>query len=752
MRIHRFRPSLVFAFVFAFVASLPSTTAAQTVNPTVAEFAPSADHHRIALDGQAWLTRYELGFYQTGASSPFQVVSLGKPAPQADGFIRVNLSTMALPSPGIVYEARVTAVGPAGSAASAASNTFMFAAPCSYSVTPNAQSLTATAWSGTIAVSTGTGCQWTAVSNSPTWLSFAGGASSTSGTGGANVSIAVAANASSSPRSGTFTVAGQTIAITQAGVACSFSASPVSLTVPAAGGTSSVVVTSPAGCAWTATSGASWLSITAATGSGTGSVSLSASPNTTTSPRTTSLTVEGRTVSVTQNGVAPCSFSVSPTTQSLPADGGARSVSVTAGTGCNWSASTDSPSWITLGAPAGTGSGSLTYTVAPNAQISARSGSLTVAGYTISITQDGAACGYGVTPSRLTVPAAGVNGSLSVNTLTGCAWSASSDSPSWLWITAGASGNGPGGPSYAVATNPLGTPRVGTLTVAGQSVTVTQDAAPAPSCTYTVGPLPQSVPATASAASFAVTAPAGCAWTASSNTSWLGITAGLPGSGNGFLSFGASANTLTSPRTGTLTIAGQTVTVIQAAAECAYAVTPTSHRIAAGGGTALGAVTSTSGCAWTTSSPVSWLTVSGGRTGTGDYTLTAAPNTGTVERSVVVTIAGTSVAVTQPAPQLCRVTVAVTSLSVGETASNGSVDVTAGIGCAWTASSSEPWLTITSGTPGSGNGSVVFRVEENTTKASRSATLTIGGQTVTVTQGAVRGPKGPKRVRVISTN
>jgi hypothetical protein len=59
------------------------------------------------------VTRYDLGFYRQGAASPFQVASLGKPVPQSDGQIRINLSTLTLPA-GTVYEARVIAVGPGG--------------------------------------------------------------------------------------------------------------------------------------------------------------------------------------------------------------------------------------------------------------------------------------------------------------------------------------------------------------------------------------------------------------------------------------------------------------------------------------------------------------------------------------------------------------------------------------------------------------------------------------------------------------
>ncbi|MDQ3014091.1 MAG: hypothetical protein M3X11_25720, partial [Acidobacteriota bacterium] len=65
----------------------------------------------------------------------------------------------------------------------------------------------------------------------------------------------------------------------------------------------------------------------------------------------------------------------------------------------------------------------------------------------------------------------------------------------------------------------------------------------------------------------------------------------------------------------------------------------------------------------------------------------------------------------------------------------GSVSVVSGAGCGWTATSNAIWITINSGTPGSGNGSVSYSVAANTGTL-RTGTITIGGQTFTVTQSA----------------
>ena len=58
-----------------------------------------------------------------------------------------------------------------------------------------------------------------------------------------------------------------------------------------------------------------------------------------------------------------------------------------------------------------------------------------------------------------------------------CDWNAVSNS-SFITIDSGASGNGNGSVNFTVAQNTTGAARVGTLTVAGRTVTITQDAAP----------------------------------------------------------------------------------------------------------------------------------------------------------------------------------------------------------------------------------------------------------------------------------
>jgi hypothetical protein len=289
----------------AFVALAVPLHAQTVVNPTTAQFDPSADHSTTLADGTPVLDHYELEFYLVGAAQPFQTLVLGKPAPDPDGKIRVNFAAL-LPSPlapGVVYKADVAAVGPGGRIGSVLSvDTFSFTAPCSFTASPASQTIVAAGGAASATVTAGGGCGWTATSNA-TWLTITAGSS---GTGNGTVSYTATANASSISRSGTLTVAGQTVTVTQTGVTCSFTASPASQTIVAAGGAASATVTAAAGCGWTATTNATWLTVTAgSSGTGNGTVSYTAAANASTSSRSATLTAGGQIVTITQPTLAP---------------------------------------------------------------------------------------------------------------------------------------------------------------------------------------------------------------------------------------------------------------------------------------------------------------------------------------------------------------------------------------------------------------------------------------------------------------
>lgn len=722
------------AVLAALLLSASRVHAQSIVDARRVEFSPSPDHNTVSGGGGAMVERYVIDIYIAGVDSPIATANLGKPTPDPDGKIRVDfvsLLPIALPT-GITYEAVVEAVGPGGRSGGVPTNTFSFGgAACAPSVSPLSQSsFGAAGGTGASAVTTAAGCVWNAAS-SAAWLTITSGAS---GSGPGSVGFTVAPNASTASRTATLTIAGATFTINQSGAPCSYSISPASQSFTASGGTSASTVTAGAGCAWTAGSHASWITVTSgASGSGPGNVGFSVAANTsTTASRTGTLTIAGATFTVTQAS-ASCSYSISSTSQSFAASGGSGGTTVTAGAGCTWSA-TSNASWITVTSGAsGTGPGSAAFSVAANSSTTGRSGTLTIAGATFTVTQAAAACSYSATSPALSFASDGGPGSSAVTAGAGCAWTASSN-VAWITILSGATGSGSGSVAFTVAANTGTTQRSGTLTIAGTPFTVTQNAPSA--CTFSIVPTTRWFTSDGGSGNSTVTAPNTCAWDAYSNVAWIAVLNAGPGKGTGKVTFIVATNSSGASRIGTLTIADKTFTVTQGGTGCLYSLTPMSQTFGGEGGTGSSAVTTTAACGWEASSNVSWITITAGASGTGSggVTFSVAPHTGPGPRTGTLTIAATTFTVTQSPTSSCTTSISPTARSFTSNGGFGNSVVTAASTCAWSAESNVAWVAIINAGPGAGNGTVTFIVATNSSGLSRSGTLSIAGKNFTVTQ------------------
>jgi uncharacterized protein (TIGR03437 family) len=351
---------------------------------------------------------------------------------------------------------------------------------CTYAINPSSASVGAAAGSGTVAVTAGSGCSWTA-SSGASWITISSGSS---GSGNGTVGYSYAANTAASSRSGTVTIAGRSFTVTQAAAAastCAYTISPSSASVGAAAGSGTVAVTAGSGCSWTASSGASWITISSgSSGSGNGTVGYSYAANTAASSRSGTVTIAGRSFTVTQAAAAAstCTYTISVSSASVAAGAGSGTVSVTAGSGCSWTASSGA-SWITISSgSSGSGNGSVRYSYTANTSTSSRSGTLTIAGRSFTLTQAGAAgCTYSLSTEAVSIPASGDSDSIYVSTSAACEWRASA-SDRWIEIKSGESGKGSGEVRWSVAAN-KDVARTGTLTIADKSVKFTQAEAPA---------------------------------------------------------------------------------------------------------------------------------------------------------------------------------------------------------------------------------------------------------------------------------
>ena len=182
-------------------------------------------------------------------------------------------------------------------------------------------------------------------------------------------------------------------------------------------------------------------------------------------------------------------------------------------------------------------------------------------GGTISRIVSTSSCTYSIAPSGQSFPSAGGTGNVTVTAGAGCPWTAVSNA-TWIHVTSGANGSGNDVVAYSVDANTSATGRTGTITIAGHTFTATQSGAAA--CTYSISPTQNTFLAAGGTATVAVTAGAGCTWTAVSNVSWITITAGASGSGGGTVSYSvAPYGGPPKNRTGTMTIAGLTFSVKQ---------------------------------------------------------------------------------------------------------------------------------------------------------------------------------------------
>lgn len=171
---------------------------------------------------------------------------------------------------------------------------------------------------------------------------------------------------------------------------CSAVPSVLSLVAPAEGETGKIAVTAPSNCSWTASSQASWITLTGTQGAvGSGVIRFTVEPNQ--GPlRSGTILVAGKTVTLVQSSAA-CMFDFNVTAASPKMSSASSTITanVLANNSCQWASST-SHGWLSL-TPGGTlsGSGFAQVNASSNDSPRARTGSLNVGGHLTPILQPG---------------------------------------------------------------------------------------------------------------------------------------------------------------------------------------------------------------------------------------------------------------------------------------------------------------------------------------------------------------------------
>ncbi|MEO5896231.1 MAG: BACON domain-containing carbohydrate-binding protein [Vicinamibacterales bacterium] len=414
-------------------------------------------------------------------------------------------------------------------------------------------------------------------------------------------------------------------------------------------------------------------------------------------------------------------------TTSFPANGGSGVISITVTRECGWAVQTEA-TWLALQTdPSGQGEGSVRFTVASNGDPASRNARLTVNGQELQISQAGTPCAFRLSSTREMAVASGEQRTVQVESSSvQCQWSATSNVP-WSTIIGGQMHTGSGALQFEVAAL-LGPPRIGTLTIAGQRVEVEQGTG----CTYTTDVTALSIGPEGRTSELGVTAPAGCTWKADSQAPWITILSGEVGSGSGRAMVRVDA-TAGPTRTGTIVVAGRTLTVTQSSG-CAVMVQPASHALPVVGGAGAVTVGAAAGCAWAVTTNAPWIVIIAGNSGSGagQVQFTVAANTGPA-RSGSLAIGGQAVPISQPSG--CTFSLDPGLFTLGPPAQTNTVSVSTGTACGWNAATADaPWLSIPVSS-GSGPAQLSFAVTANNGPP-RSSVFVVAGNPVSVTQAS----------------
>jgi uncharacterized protein (TIGR03437 family) len=297
-------------------------------------------------------------------------------------------------------------------------------------------------------------------------------------------------------------------------------------------------------------------------------------------------------------------------------------------------------------------------------------------------------CAWVFSPNPIpTVPAGGGTGTLTATPSPYfCAWAFGTDS-SWITVTAGAAGTGPGAGSvnWTAAANLTAAPRTGNILIFDGYTTYQEPITEAAAvCTLTLGGTGMTTGIAAASGSLALQT--GCVWNAASGVSWITVgDSTVPyatGTGSGSFNFSVAANACYASRTGGITVeagwatpqasvtGSQQYTITQSGSDSNLTLSATSIALTAAGGTGTVQVTTAATCSWTATSNVSWMKITNisATSGNGFVAYQVAANT-SVARTGMLQIGSQSFVVTQqavpvPVPQVTGVTSAA-SFTVG---------------------------------------------------------------------------------------
>ncbi len=356
-----------------------------------------------------------------------------------------------------------------------------------------------------------------------------------------------------------------TVTVSDPAPVCTFAIDPPGVILTPPGQVSSVTVDTADGCAWSANvaSGSSFITLlNPADGIGPGVLQFEVSANTATSSRSGALIIAGQAFTVEQLGVSGFAVDFFVTAAAAPVGSPISFIGKATESPASWCwtfgdgseppggcAATEAQAAHSYASP-----GTYSVTLAALAD----DGSSAEATKTVTIFQNGTSCVGLLYPQSAGVSAAGGVDIVNVNAPVDCGWTAVSNA-AFLHVVAASVDHGSGVVTYQVDVNPTGEARTGTLSIGGRDFTVSQR----PPCTYSIAP--GSTDPVGRAGGFGtvrVQTQAGCPWTATTSSPFIGLLTATARTGPGDFDFCMAANR-GADRTGTIAITGESIEVFQ---------------------------------------------------------------------------------------------------------------------------------------------------------------------------------------------
>lgn len=283
----------------------------------------------------------------------------------------------------------------------------------------------------------------------------------TTGNAGVSCVYIVAANKTADTRVGHVNINESVHTVTQTGYDATLT--PSSVTVDLNMHQDTVQIGLDSGVSWTATANADWLTVYPNSGEGSGSVTYTVRSYDGQVPRNGSITIAGKTFTVTQNGIE---IILTPEADSVSCSTDVAEVGVHALATTHWQVIPQT-NWITvLDAGNGYGDDSVVLAVEENPSYYPRTGYVNIGSATYRLTQKGNDnVVVSISPESVEANESGAYGDIAVDiTPSDAPWYAESKTP-WLTVAEGSSGDGPGVVRYVASPNSTYADRDGLIRV-----------------------------------------------------------------------------------------------------------------------------------------------------------------------------------------------------------------------------------------------------------------------------------------------